>query len=214
MGSDPFEIIIKSYSYNNFPSARLHPHHFNSLGARTMTPYPSAPPKFSLFVAVAFLALQATPAEPADSGSGTFVQGTSRSATYKDVYAFRAEDSGKKPVTVVILSTSPMDKKAMTAALRKEKKVTALRMGPFLDDMAYALIEVAQNGEFRSLYFFTPPGSNLSLSGSGTSEVKVNTAKRVEGRFSMEDKSMSGETRKIDLRFATDLADVGPSVRN
>ena len=179
-----------------------------------MTTDRSTPPKFSLFVAVAFLALQAAPAAPADSGSGTYVQGTSRPVAYKDVYAFRAEDSGKKPVTVVILSASPMDKKAMTAALKKEKQLMALRRGPFLDNMAYAQLDVDQSGEIKSLYFFTPPGSNLNLSGIGTSEVKVNTAKRVEGRFSSDEKSMSGEVRKIDLRFATDLADVGPSVRN
>jgi hypothetical protein len=36
----------------------------------------------------------------------------------------------------------------------------------------------------------------------------------VEGRFTSDEKSMSGEARKIDLRFATDLADVGPPVKN
>ena len=176
-----------------------------------------APSTFSLFFAVSFLALQAAPAAPADSGSGTYVGtiGTQRaSVTFKDVYAFRAEDSEKKQVTVVILSESPMDKKAMTAALRKEREAFALRRGPYLDNTAYAKLEIEQNGEIRGLYFFKPPGSNLNLSGIGKSDVKVNTAKRVEGRFTSDEKSMSGEARKIDLRFATDLADVGTPVKN
>lgn len=173
--------------------------------------------KLVLFFALAFVALQATPAAAADAGSGTYIgtigtQGVS--LAFKDVYAFRAEDSEKKQVTVVILSESPMDKKAMTAALRKEREAFALRRGPYLDNTAYAKLEVEQNGEIRGLYFFKPPGSNLNLSGIGKSDVKVNTAKRVEGRFTSDEKSMSGEARRIDLRFATDLADVGPPVRN
>jgi hypothetical protein len=71
----------------------------------------SGTPKFGLFFAVAFLALQATPAAAADTGSGTFVGtiGTQRvSLAFKDVYAFRAEDSDKKQLTVVILSESPL----------------------------------------------------------------------------------------------------------
>ena len=173
---------------------------------------------FGLVFAAAFLALQATPAAPADSaGSGTYAGtiGTQRaSLTFKDVYAFRAEDSEKKPVTVVILSESPMDKKAMTAALKKERNVMALSRGPFLDNTAYAKFEIDQTGEIKGLYFFKPPGSNLNLSGIGKSAVTVNTAKRVEGRFSSDEKSTSGEARKIDLRFATDLAEIGAPVEN
>jgi hypothetical protein len=36
----------------------------------------------------------------------------------------------------------------------------------------------------------------------------------VEGRFTSDEKSMSGEARKIDVRFATDFADVGAPVKN
>lgn len=173
-------------------------------------------PKFGLFFAVAFLASQATFAAAADSGSGTFVGavGTQNvSVTFKDVYAFRAEDSDKRPVTVVLLSESPMDKKAMTAALRKEREAFALIRGPYLDNIAYARVRIDQSGEINSFYFFKPPGSNLNLSGIGKSDVKVNTVKRVEGRFSSDEKNMSSGTRKIDMRFATDLVDVGPGVK-
>lgn len=182
-----------------------------------MKTHRSGASKLGLSLAVAFLALQATPAAPADSSSGTYAGtiGTQRaSVTFKDVYAFRAEDSEKKPLTVVILSELPMDKKAMTAALRKEREAFALRRGPYLDHTAYAQLEIEQTGAIRGLYLFKPPGSNLNLSGIGKSDVKVNTAKRVEGRFTSDEKSMSGEARKIDLRFATDLADVGPPVKN
>lgn len=56
-----------------------------------------------------------------------------------------------------------------------------------------------------------PPSSHLAHESSSEtkSNVKVNTAKRVEGRFSydrVED--------KIDLRFATDLAEIGAPVKN
>ena len=176
----------------------------------------SAAPKSGLFFAAVVLALQAAPAAAADSGSGTFVGavGTQNaSVTFKDVYAFRAEDSDKKQLTVVILSESPMDKKAMTSALKKEREAFALIRGPYLDNTAYAKIEIDQNGEIKRLYFFKPPGSNLSLSGIGKSDVKVNTAKRVEGRFSSDEKSTSGAARKFDLRFATDLADIGAPVK-
>jgi len=174
-----------------------------------------ATPKFGFIVAVALLALHATSAMPANSaGSGTFVRGKAPPVQYKDVYAFRAEDSGKNPVTVVILSASPLDKKAMTAVLKKEKSMMALRRGPFFDNMAYAQLDVDERGDIKSLYFFTPPGSNLNLQGIGTSDVKVNSAKRVEGHYFSDGKSLGGEPRKIDLRFATDLADVGPGVRN
>lgn len=183
-----------------------------------MKTFLSRTPKFGLFFAVAFLALQAASAAAADSaGSGTYVGtiGTQRaSLTFKDVYAFRAEDSEKKQLTVVILSESPMDKKAMTAALRKERNVMALSRGPYLDHTAYTKFEIDQTGEIKGLYFFKPPGSNLNLSGIGKSAVKVNTAKRVEGRFTSDEKSMSGEARKIDLRFAADLAEIGPPVEN
>jgi len=178
----------------------------------------SATPKSGLFFAAVVLALQATPAVPAGNvGSGTYVGtiGTQRaSVTFKDVYAFRAEDSEKKQLTVVILSESPMDKKAMTAALKKEREAFALKRGPYLDNMAYAQFEIDQSGGIKGLYFFKPPGSNLNLSGIGKSDVKVNTAKRVEGRFSSDEKSTSGEARKIDLRFATDRAEIGAPVKN
>ena len=90
----------------------------------------------------------------------------------------------------------------------------ALGRGPYFDNMAYAKLDIDQSGEIWSLYFFKPPGSNLNLSGNGKGDVKVNTAKRVEGRYSSDEKSTSGEALKIDLRFATDLADIGPPVKN
>ncbi len=173
--------------------------------------------KFGLFFVLAALVAWNMPAVAADSAGGTFVGaiGSQRvSLTFKDIYAFRAVDSDKKQLTVVILSESPLDKKAMTAALKKERKVMALQRGPYLDSTAYAQFEVDQSGEIKGLYFFKPPGSNMNLSGIGTSAVKVNTAKRVEGRFTSDEKSTSGDARKIDLRFAADLADIGGLVEN
>jgi len=172
-------------------------------------------PKFGLLFSVVCLSLQAAPVAAADAGSGTYVGsiGSQRvSLSFKDVYAFRAEDSGKKQVTMVILSESPMDKKAMTAALKKGRNVMALSSGPFFDKTAFVQLEIDQSGEVRDLYLFKPPGSNLNLSGIGKSTVKVNTAKRVEGQFSSADKNASGEARKFDLRFAADLADIGVPV--
>ncbi len=162
--------------------------------------------KFGLFFVVAFLALQATPAAAADSGSGTYV-GKSPfdrkpfSFTFKDAYAFRAEDPTYGPATVVILSDLPMDKKAMTAALKKERDEMALKLDPYL--AAYVRLKIDQKGKIRGYKFYSRGLSDGEPSGEG--DAKVNTAKRVEGSFSY---NYSGN--KLDLRFATDLADVGP----
>ena len=171
-------------------------------------------PKIGLFFAVAFLALQAAPAAAADSaGSGTYVKtdgAKQTSLTFKDVYAFRAEYSAKKPVTVVILSESPLDKKAMTAALRKEREQKAIRQ--YLPvDKAWAQLIVEGDGKIDGFYLFTPPSSHLSRDSSRDtkSDVKVNTAKRVEGRFSND-----RVEEKIDLRFATDLAEIGAPIKS
>jgi len=173
----------------------------------------SGTPKFSLFFAVALLALQAAPAAAAASaGSGTVTIGKERQITFSDVYAFRAEDfsDDKKPVTLVILSESPLDKKAMTATLRKEREKGAIskHLGK-----AYIRLKVEQDGKITDYYLFVPPGSNLNVSSNTTkSDVKVNSAKRVEGRFSHHDTNARGELRKIDLRFAADLAEIGAPV--
>ena len=176
----------------------------------------SGTPKLGMFFAVAFLALEATPAATAASaGSGTVTIAKERPIAFNDAYAFRAEDSDKKQLTVVILSESPMDKKAMTAALRKEREQKAIRQ--YLPvDKAWAQLLIERDGKIDGLYLFMPPSSHLSRDSSRDtkSDVKVNTAKRVEGRFTSDEKSMSGEARKIDLRFATDLADVGAPVKN
>ena len=165
-------------------------------------------PKLGLFFAVAFLALQGTPAAAADSaGSGAYVRTAKRgkplSVTFKDVFAFRAETPRKEQVTVVILSELPMDRKAMTAALRKERAVMALKTGPYLDHTAYAQLRIDQNGKIEG-FDFDGRGPSVSV-GGGKGDLKVNTAKQVEGSFSYHDYE-----DKMDLRFATDLADVGP----
>lgn len=174
--------------------------------------YLSAPPKFSLFVAVVFLALQATPAAPADSaGSGTYVKGGKHTVTFKDVYAFHDETT---QVTLVYFSESQLDKKAMTVELRKKRDEDAIKK---YFDKAYARLRIDRNGKVVEIDLVSP-GYSLSrslLRGEtevGKSDVKLNTAKRVEGRFSYDETSL-GESRKIDLRFATDLADVGPPVK-
>lgn len=182
-----------------------------------MVTHRSRPPKSGLFFIAAFLALQAAPVAAADSGSGTFVGtiGKDRATvTFKDAYAFRAEDTfdRSKQVTLVHLSDAPMDKKSITAALRKARDRRAI--DKYLEGMAYARLEIDPDGQVKHLYLFRPPGFNYNLSGIGKSEVKINTAKRVEGRYSSDDTSMSGEPRKIDLRFSADLADSGPPVKN
>ena len=168
--------------------------------------------KLGLFFAVAFLVFQTAPAAAADSaGSSTATIGTERKIAFSDVYAFRAEDRNdkKKLVTVVILSASPLDKKAMTAALRKERHASAA-MHP--DSKVYAHFWIEQSGRVRYFGVFIG-GGNQCAGRDLKSDLKVNTAKRVEGRVSDDDKR---ETHycKIDLRFAADLADVGPPVEN
>jgi hypothetical protein len=165
--------------------------------------------KLGLFFAVAFLILQATPATAAESAnSGTVTIGKERPVTFSDAYAFRAEDFQKQQVTLLILSEGPMDKKAMTAALRKARDKDAL--DKYLISKAFIRLKVEPDGKIEDYYLFVPPGSNLSVSTSATkSDVKINTVKRVEGRFSHHDTNARGEMRKIDLRFATGVADVG-----
>lgn len=188
-----------------------------------MKTFLSMTPKVGLFFAVAFLALQATPAAAADSGSGTFV-GTINyqpaTVTFKDVYAYRAEESydKTKEVTVVYLTESPLDKKAMTAALLKEPARRALikwgKINRYLDKMAYVMLEIDPNGKIKDAYLFSRTGVSETLPNIGKSEVKVSTAKRVEGSLSGDEKSKDGGVSKIDLRFATDLVEIGPPVKN
>lgn len=168
--------------------------------------------KFGLFFAMALLALQGAPAA-ADSGSGTFVHTTKGEKpfliTFKDVYAFRAEDTDKNKtqVTVVIFSESPMDKKAMTATLKKERDELELVVDMDPNRAAYARIVIYPNGEIRAYQFYSRRITESSPGGEG--HAKVNTATRVEGSYSS---SYSGNNwaYKLDLRFATDLADIGP----
>ena len=167
---------------------------------------------FGLFFAVAFLALQGTPAAAADSGSGTATIGRERTIAFSDVYAFRAQDryDKKKQVTVVILSESPLDKKAITAALKKEREASLL--GSYVNKMAYAEFWIEQSGKIDNFGVFIR-GANQCGGRDVKSDVKANTAKRVEGRVSDDDRRDTHYC-KIDLRFATDLADVGPPVGN
>jgi len=171
--------------------------------------------KLGWFFAAAFLALQATPAAAAEAaGSGTVTLGNDRPITFTDAFAFRAEDfsDNTQHVTLVILSDAPMDKKGMTAALRKERKKNAVNK--FLTG-TFIRLTVEPDGKMTDYYLYVPPGNNVNVSSNKTkSEVKTNTAKRVEARFSHHDTNARGELRKIDLRFATDVADVGPPVKN
>jgi len=172
--------------------------------------------RFVLLFAAAFLTLQAVPAAAGEAaGSGTVTLGNERPIAFTDAYAFRAEDfsDNTQHVTLVVLSESPMDKKGMTAALRKERKKNAI--DKFLTGKAFIRLTVEPDGKMTDYYLFVPPGNNVNVSSNKTkSEVKTNTAKRVEARFSHHDTNARGELRKIDLRFATDVADVGPPVKN
>ena len=165
--------------------------------------------KFGLFFAVAILALQAAPAAAADSGSGTYVTTPKGkkpfSVTFKDVYAFRGEDKydKTKQFTVVILSDSMWDKQAMTAALQKERDWNALDKF-LIPGMAFIRLKIPQDGKINGFYLRSMGPHLLDIPG-GKITVKVNTAKRVEGSFSFTDPE-----GKIDIRFATDLADIGP----
>ena len=184
-----------------------------------MKMYFSWPLRFGWVCTVAFLALQTAPAAQTESsGSGSFVgtDGTEPvSVIFKDVYAFRAEDSFDKTkvVTVVVLSDSPLDKQALTGALRKERDRRAITR--FLDNMAYVRLAIDQDGKITSVYVFKAPSFNYNYSGGGKSDVKVNTANRVEGRFSTIDATnVRGDARKMDVSFATNLADIGLPVKN
>lgn len=184
-----------------------------------MTTFLCGMPKLSLFFAVAFLALPGTPAAAADSaGSSTATiqtnEGKDRTIAFSDVYAFRAEDryDKKKQVTVVILGESTLDKKAMTAALKKERQLVAAMDIAHDAKMAFAWFWIEQSGKVGNFGVFIR-GSNQCAGRAVKTEVKVNTAKRVEGRVSDDDKRETHRC-KIDLRFAADLADVGPPVEN
>ena len=184
-----------------------------------MTTFRYRTPTLGFFLAIALLALQATPAAAADSaGSSTATipnnEGRERTIAFKDVYAFRAKDpyDKKKQVTVVILGESTLDKKAMTAALKKERhRDTAVSIAN-LAKMAYAWFWIEQSGKIGNFGVFIG-GMNQCAGRDLKSELKLNTAKRVEGRVSDDDKRDT-HMCKIDLRFAADLADVGPPVEN
>jgi hypothetical protein len=162
------------------------------------------------------LSLMVASASAADSnGSGTYAGqafGKPVTIAFKDVYAFRgASRSDGEQVTVLILSETPLDKKAMTAALKKSRDRTAI--DKYLEK-AFIRLKVEADGKMTDYYLYVPPGSNINVSSSKTkSDVKVNTPKRVEGRFSHDDTDSRGESRKIELRFATDLADIGPPIK-
>jgi hypothetical protein len=167
------------------------------------------------FFAVAFLALQITPAAAADpAGSSTATIERGRTIAFSDVYAFRAEDryDKKKQVTVVILGESPLDKKAMTAALKKERDASAAMTIAYLAKMTSAVFWIEQSGKIGNFGVFVG-GANQCMGRDVKSDVRVNTAKRAEGRVSDDDKRDT-HTCKIDLRFAADLADVGAPVGN
>ena len=184
-----------------------------------MTTFRYRTPTLGFFLAVALLALQGTPAAAADSaGSSTATipnnEGKDRKIVFSDVYAFRAEDryDKKKQVTVVILGESTLDKKAMTAALKKERQLVAAMSIAHDAKMAYAWFWIEQSGKVGNFGVFIL-GSNQCAGRDLKTELRVNTAKRVEGRVSDDDKRDTHRC-KIDLRFAADLADVGPPVEN
>lgn len=79
-------------------------------------------------------------------------------------------------------------------------------------NMTYARLEIHEDGEGK-IEKFTIVKTGASYSGSGRgSDVKVNTAKRVEGRLSYNEPHF-GDQLMMDLRFATDLAGIGAPVR-
>ena len=126
-----------------------------------MTPLLCRATTFGLFFAVAFLALQITPAAAADSaGSSTATfrdgQGRERTIAFSDVYAFRAKDpyDKKKQVSVVILGESTLDKKAMTAALKKERHRVAAIDIAYVAKMAYAWFWIEQSGKIGNFGVF------------------------------------------------------------
>jgi hypothetical protein len=173
-------------------------------------------PQFGAYFIFAALSLAITSASAADSnGSGTYVGqafGKPVTVAFKDVFAFRGESgSDREQVTVLILSETPLDKKAMTAVLKKSRDRKSIEK--FLDK-AFIRLKVEDDGKMSDYYLYVPPGSNINVSSNKTkSDVKVNTAKRVEGRFSHDDTDSRGESRKIELRFATDLADIGAPIK-
>jgi hypothetical protein len=157
----------------------------------------------------------ATASAAESSGSGSYAGhafGKPVTVAFKDVFAFRGESGrDREPVTMLILSETLLDKKAMTAELKKSRDRKSI--DKFLDK-AFIRLKIEEDGKMTDYYLYVPPGSNINVSSNKTkSEVKVNTAKRVEGRFSHDDTDSRGESRKIELRFATDLADVGPPIK-
>ena len=149
--------------------------------------------------AVALLALQGTPAAAADcvdSSTATIERG--RTLVFSDVYAFRAQDRDdkKKQVTVVILGVSPLDKKAMTAALKKERDASAAMTIANLAKMGSAVFWIEQSGKIGNFGVFIG-GMNQCLGRDLKSDVKLNTVKRVEGRVSDDDKRDTGQRAQL-----------------
>lgn len=176
---------------------------------------------YVVFIAAAILSLAAVRAPAADSVTATYVGTIEKkpvSIAFKDVYAVRAVGWRGGERILVYLTDTPMDTNAMTAALRKHRKTSAITtFGTFLDGKAKAHITI-EGGNVTNLYIFQPPGLNLNAGRSemldrGKSEIKL-AGSQLEGRFTAAGSAEPGSTGKIDVRFSVQLADTGGPVED
>lgn len=133
------------------------------------------------------------------SVSGRFVDGD-QVVVPVDAYAYRKPDPFEEgsQVTVVVLADKAFDRAALDAAPERD---SAIRSFMFEHEARLIELTLDAEGEVSNLYVYVPPGSNLSMSGSGETEVRAHAPTRTEGRFVLE-----GEERQADLAWAVDVA--------
>jgi hypothetical protein len=158
-----------------------------------------------LLVAAAVVAAGLLPGPAAATGSGTF-RSESSTLTLVDAYAYRGENNetfGGRP-TVVTLTTVPVERAALDAALDREQ---ALRMQLIHADASWVELTVTPDGSsWVNAQLAVPNGSrSVSYSGVGTLELAKNDASRIEGRFFTSPEESAGD-KQFDLRFAVDVA--------
>jgi opacity protein-like surface antigen len=156
-------------------------------------------------VAAVVLAAALAPAGASAAGvaGGTFRWNKTPFAMV-DAYAFRKPDSfdATKKVTVLILTTTALDRKAIDSALDRESAIdgqvregkgTSIQLSLGADGDLHGL-----NAQIRTEEGF----QSFSTSGTGKVELLTNSAERIAGRVSSEGKkSFSDDSYEYELTF-------------
>jgi hypothetical protein len=138
------------------------------------------------------------------TGSGSYITADA-TAKFTNVYAYRVVDldDTSKVYTEVLLAEKPLNTAAVAEGLRKRDGGTASVMWEKVEG-AFVKLELQEN-DYVNLYAYVPPGYNFNYGGTGV-QLSVNTPTRVEGSFNLDDTDSDGKPRKIDLKFAADVA--------